>query len=487
MAINRSGKLESLRERGVLDNAIVKLANKVYQNSPLMPDYNYSLYFLTRLHLGEVLHFQDKRSIKHFQDQQFKALVKHAYDNVPFYRRWFKEQGLYLADIKSTGDISKFPLMNKKTINKHFHELVAMDLNKYLPKRAMTSGSTSVPFRFYQDRKTRIAEKAAYWKVWHQMGIPLNGKMSMLRGTLVYDYARTHDIYWKYGSFDKTLHFNTFNMNRHTAARIIQEMNRFKPHVLIAFPSSMVTFVKFIGDYHFQDYLKAITYSSESFSREERAWIQSHFECPVLDRYGQTELVASAFECKPNNGYHFDVENNIIEVLDDKNEQVGENERGHVVGTSLVNKSMPFIRYTTEDVVYLGTDDCDCGRHSRKLKSIEGRILDYLINGYGSLVSGTTFYHYYKRIVAERAPHADSIQMVQPAPGKLVIQILPGEKFTKDEEKIIHDEVKKFVGDMDIEIEYLDKSFNPRKWRFMISKLNIDDILKNAHFKDKST
>ena len=47
--------------------------------------------------------------IEELQNKKLQALVKHAYENVPYYRRLFKRIGLKPDDIKTKEDLIKIP------------------------------------------------------------------------------------------------------------------------------------------------------------------------------------------------------------------------------------------------------------------------------------------------------------------------------------------------------------------------------------------
>jgi phenylacetate-CoA ligase len=108
-------------------------------------------------------------------------------------------------------------------------------------------------------------------------------------------------------------------------------------------------------------------------------WTNGH----LSDQYGMTEGVCNISKCASGN-YHEDFEFGYIErinpvLLDDGAI------RAKIVATSFTNKLFPFIRYDTGDVAIWEPDDfkCPCGRNSPVVRSIEGRIEDYIITPEG--------------------------------------------------------------------------------------------------------
>ncbi len=68
----------------------------------------------------------------------------------------------------------------------------------------------------------------------------------------------------------------------------------------------------------------------------------------------------------------------VTEFLDG-NEKVAPGETGEVVCTGLTNYAMPLIRYRLHDVVVPSDEECPCGVRLPLLKSVEGRLNDFLI------------------------------------------------------------------------------------------------------------
>jgi phenylacetate-coenzyme A ligase PaaK-like adenylate-forming protein len=95
----------------------------------------------------------------------------------------------------------------------------------------------------------------------------------------------------------------------------------------------------------------------------------------VFEGYGLGELVVAAYECEQHAGFHEASELGIFEFERDKNTGLHQ-----VLGTSLWNGVMPFIRFRIGDLVELAVDKrCACGKTlPRTLSRIIGRIDDIL-------------------------------------------------------------------------------------------------------------
>ena len=52
-------------------------------------------------------------ALEEYQARELRRVVRHAYENVPFYRREFTRRGLRPNDIESAADLTKLPLLDK--------------------------------------------------------------------------------------------------------------------------------------------------------------------------------------------------------------------------------------------------------------------------------------------------------------------------------------------------------------------------------------
>jgi phenylacetate-coenzyme A ligase PaaK-like adenylate-forming protein len=60
--------------------------------------------------------FWDARWIARVQRWRVRAIVRHAYATVPFYRRAMVERGLAPDDIRDVDDLARLPLLDSRTV-----------------------------------------------------------------------------------------------------------------------------------------------------------------------------------------------------------------------------------------------------------------------------------------------------------------------------------------------------------------------------------
>jgi phenylacetate-CoA ligase len=118
---------------------------------------------------------------------------------------------------------------------------------------------------------------------------------------------------------------------------------------------------------------------SESFrSKIEQAWdgLEAH------DVYGLSEVIGPgvAAECREGRGsLHVFEDHFYPEVVDESGQPVPPGQTGELVLTTLTKQALPVIRYRTGDVTKFVDGPCGCGRTSRRIARLFGRVDDMLV------------------------------------------------------------------------------------------------------------
>jgi phenylacetate-CoA ligase len=126
--------------------------------------------------------------------------------------------------------------------------------------------------------------------------------------------------------------------------------------------------------------LGAEPWSEEFRQKLEEAWGGGF---TARDIYGLSEVVGPgvAAECVENpGGLHVQEDHFYPEIVDpETGEAVAEGEEGELVLTTLTRIAQPVLRYRTRDVTRFLPGSCPCGRTSRRIARIAGRVDDMLI------------------------------------------------------------------------------------------------------------
>lgn len=66
--------------------------------------------------------------LREYQRRRLRRLLRHAYENVPYYRGVFDERGLKPDDFDDVEDLKKLPILTKDIIREHRDDLTARNI-----------------------------------------------------------------------------------------------------------------------------------------------------------------------------------------------------------------------------------------------------------------------------------------------------------------------------------------------------------------------
>ena len=320
-----------------------------------------------------------REEILSIQNEKIVKQVKHAYENVKYYRDLMDEKGVKPEDIKGVDDIKKLPFLSKADLREAYpYGLLGTDL-KNVVRIQSTSGTTGKRVvAFYTQHDIDL------WEECCARAIVAVGGSNEDVVQVCYGYglftggAGLHGGSHKVGSL-------TLPMSSGNTERQIQFMMDLGSTILCCTPS----YAAYIGEtlaergYKPEDNkLKAGIFGAEPWTEEMRHSIEKSLGIKAYDIYGLTEISGPgvAFECEEQSGMHINEDHFYVEVIDpETGEVLPEGSKGELVFTSLDKEAFPLIRYRTRDICVLSREKCSCGRTHVKMTKPMGRSDDMMI------------------------------------------------------------------------------------------------------------
>jgi len=415
--------------------------------------------------------------IEAYQLQRLKTLLTHAYVNVPYYHSVFDERGLTPSDIRDLADLERLPFLTKDFAREHIHALTARNYFAKDLEPVHTSGSTATPLAFYYEKGTSRAQEMAFVRnAWGRVGYRFNDKCGVLRDDIV--SSNGGDKLYEKRLFGRWLTLSSRAMRPDNLATYVRLIRKFKPKFIQAFPSSITILAKYIQENQLERFetVKALLCGSEGLAQWQRELLEAVFRCRVFSWYGQSEQVAFASECEVSQKYHVFPEYGITELVDARGQPIlNSGEVGEIVATGFNNAAVPFIRYRTGDLAQYADGTCECGRHHALLHRIEGRANEYVVDRNGVAIPITTIWMTGDVINAD-FDGVSHFQSFQDAPGKLILDIVPGKDYEKCGSEQMFGALRRRLGtDMDLEIRLVDhiERSEAGKHRWLVQKLPV--------------
>lgn len=315
--------------------------------------------------------------ISALQLERMKWSLKHAYDNVPFYKKSFDDAGMHPDDLKSLSDLAKFPFTMKQDLRDNYpFGMFAVPRTQILRLHA-SSGTTGQP--------TVVGYTARDIDTW----ATVVARSLRASGTRAGDVVH---IAYGYGLFTGGLgaHYGAEKLgctvvpiSGGMTQRQVQLIEDFEASTIMVTPSYMLSI---LDEYTRQgrdpreSCLNIGVFGAEPWTNAMRVEIEQAFDMHAVDIYGLSEVMGPgvASECvETKDGLHIWEDHFYPEIINpETGEVVEDGEFGELVFTSLTKEAFPIIRYRTRDLTRLlpGT-----ARSMRRMEKITGRTDDMII------------------------------------------------------------------------------------------------------------
>jgi phenylacetate-CoA ligase len=322
-----------------------------------------------------------REDLEQLQLKRLKAVVKHAYGNVEFYRTSLDEAKVSPDDIKTLDDVRKLPFTTKEDLRKHYpFGFMAVSLDKCTELHA-SSGTTGSPIT--------VCYTPHDIEVWSEV---------MARCLSISGLTR-NDIFQNpipYGLFTGAFgfHYGAQKMGALVVpsggGQTDRQLQLMKDYGT-TFISGVASYAAFLGQKAIErgiDPAKHLEvrnglFGAEMFSKGLKKRLADIWDMDVHDIYGLTEMCGPGVstDCDQHDGLHLWEDHFLVEVVDPESlEPVELEEEGELIITTLTKEGMPVLRYRTRDLTFLyDVPVCECGRTHVKHAPIKGRSDDMII------------------------------------------------------------------------------------------------------------
>ncbi|OQA25697.1 MAG: Phenylacetate-coenzyme A ligase [Verrucomicrobia bacterium ADurb.Bin345] len=404
-----------------------------------------------------------------FRNERLAGLLRHCRDTVP---RWKSALGSGEITAANVMEIHRsLPLMRRSDVQADPRDFIAAGATDSVPDA--TGGSSGTPMQFQVDRATQIARESSLMWADGLAGWQPGERIAMLWGSEkdLGSAVRSLRLRLRW-IIDNRRWYNAFDMEPATMRGFHEDMQRFRPHILVAYASALRSFADFLREAkEVPRYpLRAVISSAEVMNDSVRRFVEEIFPAPVFDRYGNREFGAIAAECEAHDGRHVNESDVLLEILSPEPERVP----GPIVVTYLHNFAMPFIRYDTGDCgTWLPPARCRCGRTTSRIGRIEGRSSDIIRTSEGKMIHGEYFSHLLYGTNGVR-----QFQFVQDSPSEYrLLLLVDSARYAGSEDERIRAALVSALGARArIRIEHVEelRPLTSGKRRFTVSKLGGD-------------
>lgn len=383
-----------------------------------------------------------------YQVEELRKMLRHCAANVPYYRDLFHQAGFNPDSVRDASDLAKLPYLDKATVRERSAELMATNIPKNQRSYYSTGGTTGFPLSFNFPRWGGWRESAYIDSMWARVGYRRGEPRAILRGLAV-----KSESCWTYDPQDCALMLSNYHLTPENAVLYSRLIAQYKISYFHAYPSSAYEFARRLKEAGQQaPRFNAVLCGSENFYPGQREFIEEFYGCRIFSWYGHSENLVLAGECELSTNLHVYPQYGLLELIrEDGRPAEQEGESAEIVGTTLWNTAMPFIRYRTDDWAVVGPPSCACGRNYRLLSATTGhRQQELLIGRLNNRISFTAL-----NMHSDVFENVLQFQFYQREPGKAELRLVPKPSFTdRDAQKLLTEFGDKIGSTVDLVLSY---------------------------------
>lgn len=410
-----------------------------------------------------------------YQTVQWRKLLVHAFETVPFYRENYGNLGFTKAQFErfELEDISKLPYLTKDELRQFGTTSLLSTKREKGGQFFASSGSTGTPTQILFSHPFHQRWSAAFEaRIRHWAGIDRYTSRGMIGGRRVLPDGMGHAPYYRFNFAEKQTYFSAYHIAPNTVADYLQGIYKHHVEYMTGYAMSNYFLAKMIKSGGFTaPKLKAVITSSEKLTPEMRDCFSSVYGCKTYDSYSGVEACGLISEneygqllVSPDAG--------IMEILTEHGTSCNFGETGEIVSTGLLNFDQPLIRYKIGDSVALAANQhTRCGRNMPVIEDIKGRIEDTIIGQDGRKM--VRFHGVFVHL-----PKVIKGQVVQLSLKQFQINVEVFQPLTSMEKNTIHQRMASQLGEIELEIREVNEipSGPNGKFKAVISHVKQNEI-----------
>ncbi|MBK8983168.1 MAG: phenylacetate--CoA ligase family protein [Ignavibacteria bacterium] len=406
-----------------------------------------------------------------WKEERLAYMLEYSAANVPYYREYWSNRR-QKGDNSSPGELKNWPILTKETLRKNQKVFIADGFYEKNLYRDHTSGTTGTPVDFFSSREILrkwYALFEARWRRWY--GVSLKDNWAIIGGQYVVPLNKDKPPFWVWNRAFHQLYLSAFHMRPELMKYYLKAMQDHNIVHMYSYSESVHQLAQAALKENIKIKLKVVVTDAEPLFEHQRETISEAFDCPVRETFGQAEMLCAASECE-HGKLHLWSDAGHVELLDESDQPVENGTAGRIIGTSLLNETMPLIRYDLMDMAQfpLKQEQCKCRRTLPVVEKFTGRMDDIIYAKDGRRLVQLD-------IILGSHLKIREVQIIQETLDDFTVKVVPDEGWNESAKKTLVDSLKELAGDVNVNVVEVEEI--PRTWagkfRIIVSKVNQKD------------
>lgn len=389
---------------------------------------------------GKTIDFAGREDILAMQERLLGDMLSFVTAHVPAYRN-LKEVVSQRPPFEA---LKAFPLLGKDELQRNCTYYLPEQFAKIPHYDCTTGGTTGNQLTLYLDDDSQSIEMGFMHRQWTRIGYRATDRKATFRGVEFGNLVPGR--YWQSNPIYNEMQFSPYHLGEKTLPAYWGQLAQFRPAYLHGYPSAIALLADLCRRFALpagELGIRGVLLGSEQMLPGQRELIEQVFGARVFSWYGHSERVILAGECEHASAYHSFPDYGVIEIVDENDQAVPIGERGELIGTGLLNRSMPLVRYRTGDFARRLDWRCSCGRAFDRFDNVEGRWhQEFILGKSGSRMSLAAL-----NVHGPVFDHVLRYQYVQDSPGAMTINVMVDEQYGAHDGAGIVEQFRRKVGD----------------------------------------
>lgn len=370
---------------------------------------------------------QSVDKVRKMQLRKFKEIFEYAREHSPFYKDLYTKAGIMDLDIQSWEDVEKVPVVDKDVYRKIcLEDRMTCAVDEKKQNIHSTSGSSGNPLKIAYDKWVdytgHIRVLFMLMKVAHYTPFTKIFMIARYEENDQFTIEKDVSLLSKIQSIFHIFRREIVSIYR-SPEYIIQRIEVSKPKILWATPSVVEIVANKLVEQNKKLDIPYLFLTSEGISNSQYDKFVQYISSNVISHYGAMESPSIAYFVNPAKTARVFAESCLVEYIDKTT--IGAKKQGTIVVTSLLNKTMPFVRYNLKDY---GEILDDVNFPNKVIGPITGRLDDIL-----DFPDGTKFFHHHAYEMFMDFHEVLHYKFIQVGNNPITMQLLVNPKFSQQE------------------------------------------------------
>jgi len=324
------------------------------------------------------LPFRQPAAVLGLQNRRVRAIVRHAWQTVPFYREAMRSQGIDPRDIRTAGDLRRLPLISGADLRR---DPTRFRSSRYRASDVLelhSTGTTGEAKSVAYDHRALFLALAGGMRQRYMLGRLLGKRGGYREMTIARRDSVSHPMRELYRSRSWSppwIDLERESMGQDVAPdAAVERINRFRPDTLFAMGAHVGALYRWAHERGIDLFRpRAVFCGGDRMADSDRELLESELGVAVVSTYQAVEALRLGFQCELRRGFHLSLDAVAVRVVDDRGADVGPGEAGELVVSNLTNRATVLLNYRLGDRVAWEREPCPCGRTLPTIQLLQGR------------------------------------------------------------------------------------------------------------------